>query len=146
MNKILTMLLLFGVSPGTLLPSSITDQLIAPAFPQSEKTQDTGSKNNGEIPEPDEDSSPSTKHLSLGVPSIYSAIRPAGFHFTKGDFRTILTPRGFHTTYYDTHADAFSRSNSGLRPTAIMELDFCDTHRATVTSPEICAHAPPVHS
>lgn len=146
MKMLLNLFLLVGMSPGTFLPSSITDQLIAPTAPQPKSSSDAAESDDDKNSSRGQDADPSQETSPvLVVPSMYSAIRPTGIQFTKSDFRTILTPVGSHASKFFLLFDFTTASRNGLH-SRIMELDFCDAYSATVTSPEICAHAPPTQS
>lgn len=85
MKVIWDVLLLVGLFPGTVLPSFLTDQLIAPTAISTESRESDQSTESGpRSGNPSEDSD-----AVIGTPSVYSALRPATFPYSKGDLRSI---------------------------------------------------------
>lgn len=146
MKILLHLFLLVGMSPGAFLPSSITDQLIAPVATgdnepaESAETDSTSGNNDGSTSSQE---SPSV----LVVPSTYSAIRPPGLQFSKGDLRSTFSPHNMPLLGVLFRVELMPEPIARLvQQSGLLELDFCDALDASINSPEICAHAPPTLS
>ena len=132
MNAILTLVLLVCLTPGAILPSHVTDQLIAPPICNPEKGPDGDSES---------DDAPSM----AATPSLYSATRPATCQMTRSEIRAISTRT---ECWPATRAlsEAVSRPVPEVRLMfrRVMEADDCHAHESRFTSPQINPQAPPL--
>lgn len=144
MKLLIHLFLLAGLSPGTILPSFITDRLIAPV-PAKTRTADKTEKVHAperKAPEKGSDSSKSAS-LVLEVPSTYSAIRPTAFQFSKGDFRARIIPRDCTATKFVSPLNSDVVFAPGLSLAGAFLTEFCDSHQLVFTAAQTRAHAPP---
>lgn len=143
MKVVWDVLLLVGLFPGTVLPSFLTEQLIAPSSPQVDlhAIDPTGNESS------DESEGSNEPDATLGVPSVYSAIRPATFPYTKGDLRTIS--RRSECPVFSVHSAACEAQASGVcapSPQGGPEETIYKTRRPANTAPARWAHAPPLRT
>lgn len=144
MKLLIHLFLLAGLSPGTILPSFLTDRLIAPV-PAKTTTVDKTEKVHfpeRKAPEKGSDSSKSAS-LVLEVPSTYSAIRPTAFQFSKGDFRARIIPRDCTASKFVCLLNSDLAFAPGLRLAGAFLTEFCDCHQLLITAFQTRAHAPP---
>jgi hypothetical protein len=147
-RTLMTLFLLVGMFPGSVLPSFITEQLIAPVGPTNDSNSDSqeGTTDESTGPNKDEGSQEPSAPI-LAAASCYSAIRPTGFQFSKGEIHSIHDRQECRFGMIGSGLEAGARPRSSVSMYwRILALDHCNAHEASVTSPEICAHAPPALS
>lgn len=137
MKLIWDILLLIGMLPGTVLPSYLTEQLIAPALFKVDSADD--SPDNQPV---DDEKSPADSGAKLKASSVYSATRPAAFPYSKGDLRN----KRSESTCFLSSRDLVARDtgrwpNSGPARFVHDELPLALDH--ATTSPAIQPQAPP---
>jgi hypothetical protein len=140
MKVIWDVLLLVGLIPGTVLPSFLTDQLIAPAAISAEAREGDQSTETG----PGSGSPSEDSDAAIGTPSVYSALRPATFPYSKGDLRSIN--RSSECPAFTIPGVISNAPASALIvPISVDCADeiTCKTRQPGVIIPAHRAHAPP---
>lgn len=86
MKTLLGLFLLFGMSPGSFLPSFLTDQLLAPVLNLGTKAGEQADET-----APAQSDDPSEPKDAQLVAMSYAAIRSTGFQVAKDQLRSIFT-------------------------------------------------------